>query len=221
MTTTRAKKKRKPRYESPLRKAQADDTTRRIVEGAYVALQSVRPENLSYADLAVQTGIAQRTIYRHFPDRGDLVTAVARLHLEKFLGPTLKPADDLPGFAVQLAALHRLLSTDRGAYRVMMAAPTRGEAGAGAYVARMAKDVVDRAPPADRATILGVWELCVSPFFWEVLHTHHGVAPERITRAATVMLDLLEKALAKDPHLFDPARPPPKRFAPTTRGEAP
>lgn len=212
--------KRKPRtYESPLRKAQADDTHQRIVEAAYELLKTTRPDELSYAVIADSTGITQRTIYRHFPERSDLVGAVARLHVAQYLGDEGLPVDP-PGYARLLARFHEFLSQEPGAYRVMMAAPTRAEASAGTFYERTLGDVLARAPKDQRATMLGVWELLFSPYFWEVLHTHHGVAPARITRAALVMLALLHDALERDPALFDPTRPLPARYRDDAAGAA-
>lgn len=199
-------------YDSSLRKAQADETHRQIVAAAYELLKTTHPHSLSYALLAEQTGITQRTIYRHFPERGDLYAAVARTHVEKYLGEPARASAEPRVWAEQLRSFHEMLSREPGAYRVMLAAPTRDQGGAAAFIEATLGAVLPRVPPDQRTTMKGVWEVFFSPYFWEVLHTHHGVSADRITRAAIVMMSLTLDAFERDPELFDIARPVPRRF---------
>jgi AcrR family transcriptional regulator len=200
------------RYESALRRSQHAATRAQIVEAAYVLLQTTPPHELSYALVAEHAAVTQRTVYRHFPEHGELLQAVAHKHLRAFLGEDMRPSADMEVFAGQLARLHATLSANPNAYRVMMAAPTRTEAGAKTFLELMLAEVLARVPRAQRSTVLGVWELIFSPYLWEVLHTHHGVEAPRITHAALVVATLVRDALERDPALFDPARPVPAPF---------
>jgi len=63
-------------YSSPLRQQQMEETRQRIVEAA-LALISEKPQDaFSHEEIARRAGIALRTVYRHFPSRGDLLDAV-------------------------------------------------------------------------------------------------------------------------------------------------
>jgi AcrR family transcriptional regulator len=61
-------------YHSPLRESQAAATRQRIV-GACVALTRQRAD-VTYAAVAAAAGVQERTVYRHFPKKEDLETAV-------------------------------------------------------------------------------------------------------------------------------------------------
>ena len=59
-------------YQSPLREAQANQT-RDLILDALTELLNERPsDEISTRDLAAVAGVAERTVYRHFPDRGAL-----------------------------------------------------------------------------------------------------------------------------------------------------
>jgi AcrR family transcriptional regulator len=61
-------------YHSPLRASQAAATRERIV-GACVALMR-RGADLTFASVAAEAEVQERTVYRHFPKKEDLQTAV-------------------------------------------------------------------------------------------------------------------------------------------------
>jgi AcrR family transcriptional regulator len=61
------------RYSSPLREEQAAATHARIVEACIAVLQA--GGNLTYAAVAHQARVQERTVYRHFPAKEDLEAA--------------------------------------------------------------------------------------------------------------------------------------------------
>ena len=61
-------------YHSPLRASQAAATRERIV-AACVALMH-RGADLTYASVATEAGVQERTVYRHFPKKEDLEAAL-------------------------------------------------------------------------------------------------------------------------------------------------
>jgi len=63
------------RYESPLRKAQAEDTRQRIL-AAVARLFEQRPEEaLSFDAIAAEAGVQRRTVFRHFANKDALLQA--------------------------------------------------------------------------------------------------------------------------------------------------
>ena len=60
-------------YHSPLRQAQSAATSQRILEAVREVLE--RGEEPTYALVAEAAGCQERTVYRHFPTREDLVAA--------------------------------------------------------------------------------------------------------------------------------------------------
>jgi AcrR family transcriptional regulator len=62
------------RYSSPLREEQAAATHTRIVEACIAILQT--GGTLTYGAVAAQARVQERTVYRHFPTKDDLESAV-------------------------------------------------------------------------------------------------------------------------------------------------
>jgi AcrR family transcriptional regulator len=85
------------KYHSELREQQARDTRRRILEGAgRITVLDMRL--LSHTAVARAAGVAERTVYRHFPTSAALHEAFAEFQNERF-GPELAAdfeVSDLP-----------------------------------------------------------------------------------------------------------------------------
>jgi AcrR family transcriptional regulator len=60
----------KAAYHSPLREEQAAATSARIIEACASIMQA--GGELTYAAVAAEAGVQERTVYRHFPTRNDL-----------------------------------------------------------------------------------------------------------------------------------------------------
>jgi AcrR family transcriptional regulator len=61
-------------YHSPLRASQAAATRERIVAACVALMQ--RGADLTYASVAAEAGVQERTVYRHFPKKEDLQAAL-------------------------------------------------------------------------------------------------------------------------------------------------
>lgn len=210
----KAKKKRS--YDASGRQAEADRTRERIVDAATRLLHRVRPESLSYADVAAASGVAVRTVYRHFPETPALLRAVAQRTIGRFAGGGV--SQDRPQGVSQLAELHRMLSAEPSLFRVFLAAPVRGEHDTGRHVQSLFEDVLSEVPSEHRAAVAALLELLVSPFAWEVLHTQWHLPPERITRACLAGLQLIADGARRHPDWFAPTCELPPLFR--SRGTA-
>lgn len=216
-------KKRAPKkraYDASGRREEAQKTTERIVEAATELLQTVRPENLSYADVAERSGIAVRTVYRHFPELSGLVAAVARTAIAQFApeGIPETRSDTAP----VLGAFHRMLSERPALYRVVVASPVRTEVAMTDWIRGVFADVLGEFSPEEERAVAGLLDLLSSPFAWEVLHTHWSLPPERITRACLAASQLIADGFRRDPKALDPSNPLPplyraKESAPTRK----
>lgn len=60
-------------YDSPLRRRQQAATRDTILEAASAIVEERGLDGLSYAAVAARAGVQERTIYRHFPTRADLL----------------------------------------------------------------------------------------------------------------------------------------------------
>src|SRR3954468_20512942 len=63
-------------YASPLREEQTAATKRRIVEALAALLDENQTADVSLAAAAHRAGVAEGTIYRHFPNKLDLDSAL-------------------------------------------------------------------------------------------------------------------------------------------------
>src|SRR5262245_58985065 len=191
------KAKKKRAYDVSGRREEAERTTTRIVESAARLLRTVRPENLSYNDVAELSGVAVRTVYRHFPETSDLVRAVARTTIARFVPGGL--STDRSEGAEQLAAFHRMMSGEPTLFRVFMSAPIRSELDYSEHIKKLYAAALEGLAPAQQTALAGLFDLLASPFAWEVLHSHWQLPPERITRACLAAAQFIADGVRRHP----------------------
>ena len=75
----------RPRKSSPLRERLTQTTRDVILDAVVVQLGEAGPFDFSYFEVARRSGVAVRTIYRHFPTRDDLHF---RVHLVESQSPS-------------------------------------------------------------------------------------------------------------------------------------
>ena len=199
------------RYDATSRRAEAQRTAARIVDVATDLVKAgVRPEEISYADLAERSGVATRTVYRHFPEMNALVTAVAARTLDRFTEGRL--ADDLPAVAAQLARFHEVLCADPKLFRVLIDTPLRSGMDYGGYLKQVFADVLERIPERHREATAATIEMLANPYAWEVMHTHWGMPREQITRTCLAAIQAITDRFQREPQLLDAKAPLPPLF---------
>lgn len=206
------KAKKKRAYDASGRREEAERTRERIVEAAAKLLHSVRPENLSYGDIAERSGVAIRTVYRHFPETPELLRAVAQATFRRFAPDGLSPVRAL--WVEQFAEYHRQLSAEPSLFRVFMAAPIRGETDLQRYVRTTYRDELEGLSPEKATAVAALLELFASPFAWEVLHSHWQLPPELITQACLAAAQFVVDGARRHPEWLDPESGAPPLFRP-------
>jgi AcrR family transcriptional regulator len=115
------------KYASPLRERQAEQTRNEILD-ALVALLADRPvDEVTTRELAHAAGVAERTVYRHFPDRWALVEALtARFVTSGEVAPTY-PArlEDLGASAIEIMRVLEAHHVEAQAEALLNADPRR------------------------------------------------------------------------------------------------
>src|SRR5579863_3780406 len=110
------------RYHSPLRQEQAAATRSRILDACLALMRT--GADLTYSAVATRAGVQERTVYRHFPTRGDLEAGLwtwIRDHLTH-VDFGADNIDDLvkalhrsfSGFDADALLIHAMLHSDQG-----------------------------------------------------------------------------------------------------------
>ena len=85
------KKPTKRRYELKRRALEMAETRRRITEAAVELHGTVGPARTTVSAVAVRAGVQRHTVYRHFPDEGDLFRACSAHYFTANPWPDLRP----------------------------------------------------------------------------------------------------------------------------------
>jgi AcrR family transcriptional regulator len=99
-------------------RADAARNSERIVRAARAAFVEVGPD-VPLEEIARRSGVGLRTLYRHFPHKGDLVRAVLRRSVTEDLTPcvvrALQDANPLDGFTYLLETALSLVAQEKSA----------------------------------------------------------------------------------------------------------
>jgi AcrR family transcriptional regulator len=109
-------------YVSPVRRAQAEQTRARILE-AVATLTVRRPDGTwTFEDIAAEAGVSPRTVYRHFPHRQDLQTALYERMVAGIGATGAPPPDDLTTWQQTLRRVLRAALDDEPFQRALLVA---------------------------------------------------------------------------------------------------
>jgi AcrR family transcriptional regulator len=90
-------------YESPTRKAQAEETRRRILRSLVELLMDEHPATVSIPQVAKRAGVSVRIVYHYFPSKDALFDAVID-EVQQLVTPPDGYTDAAPATPEQLAA---------------------------------------------------------------------------------------------------------------------
>lgn len=161
-------------YHSPLRASQAAATRERIVAACVAAMR--RGADLTYAAVAAEAGVQERTVYRHFPAKEDLEAAlwdwiIQRLTHNSFAardGEQLVAAmrESFAGFDADMSLIQAMLHSPQGLNVRRRQQPARQA---------MFEACVDSAapglPPPVRDRAAAVLQVLYSAASWDLLRS--------------------------------------------------
>jgi AcrR family transcriptional regulator len=170
-------------------------TRDRILDSAMAAIQKEGLDALTIAQVAKDAGVTDRTIYRHFQTREDLLKAVwGRMQARVGLGGYPQTVETLlaaPG------ALFPRFDAHEGAVRASMYSPAGREVRASANPARrqaMQACVAEALPELDdaaRRRRAAVIQMIGSSHGWACLKDYWGMDTEEAARAAREAIAIL------------------------------
>jgi len=113
----------KPRYHSPLRSRQKEQTRDLILDAVDAILRGAPVSEVTIAAVARQADITERTIYRHFPTREDLLDAVWRRALHAVTGGQDQQLETIDQILDLTRAAYENFDANEGIVRALIAAP--------------------------------------------------------------------------------------------------
>ena len=128
----------KPRYHSPLRSRQKEQTRDLILDAVDAILRRAPLSEVTIAAVAHEAGITERTIYRHFPTREDLLDAVWRRALQALSGGQDPRVETLEQILDLTRAAYQTFDANAGTVRALIAAPEGVDASKPPAEARLA-----------------------------------------------------------------------------------
>jgi AcrR family transcriptional regulator len=202
------------RYDSRVRRAQADETRARILAaGSELAHRASRWDwtDLTARTIAAHAGVSERTVYRHFSTERQLHEALMR-RLEQEAGVSYEEVgiDDLPAAASRLFATLPSFAVPPIFVQRDPTFVASGERRCEAIV-RAISEVTHTWPEAERHMAAAVLDLLWTPFSYERLVSNWGFDAAGASRAVTWAMEVFIGAIR------DGSRPAPGTPAPHKR----
>jgi AcrR family transcriptional regulator len=191
--------KRAAPYESPLRAEQKEATRRRILDAAGALMQNQGLEEFSFAAIAAEAGVKERTVYRHFPSKAALIAGLCGWYQERVrYGGYARTEADLIAKPLQMFPA---LDANEGLARALWASPQGREfrlsdveerkSGIKAAIA----DAVRGLPPRQTRWVAAVAHVLLSSATWQTMKDYWGLTGEEAGKASAMALELLLNAV--------------------------
>jgi AcrR family transcriptional regulator len=178
---------------APLQEARAELVRDRVMEGAAAVLADGEP--LTFTRVAAASGVAERTVYRHFPDREALLSALYAWINDR-AGIDARPSDGaeaaavvrrtFPAFDEHAAVLRELLHAPEG----LAARLADNEARQRAAIAVVAAEAPGL-PRRQARRIAAVVQLLSSATAWQALRDYWDLDGAEAAEAAALAIDLV------------------------------
>lgn len=174
--------------------ARAELVRRRALEGAATVLE--RGEALTFAAVANVSGIAERTLYRHFETREALHVALyewvnERLDVDRERPTTAEGLARLvrrafPGFDAMAPVIRELLAAPEGRLARLAANPDRQRAALG-----VVQHDVAGLPPKQARQVAAVLQLLTAASTWQALRDYWNMSGAEAAETAVLASELL------------------------------
>ena len=201
-------------YSSPLRERQARQTRDAILATLTELLGEHRADEITTRDLARASGVSERTVYRHFPDREALLAGLSdRLaDLSETGAPRAAPdsIDDVPQVAVALMATLDEHHVAARAEALLNADPRRFSAGTRENTEQFHQMLTRELPELDereRVRVAAVMRCLVSAQAWLRMREEFGVPGTESGPTVAWVLQAIIDAIRRGEHPGQPTRP--------------
>ena len=183
------------KYESPLRDEQKAETSRRIVAAAERLMQDTNLGELTFAAVAREAGVQERTVYRHFATKDELLDA---------LWDALDPRIGTGSFPQSQSELveaprrvFRAFDDNENLMRAFWSTPQgrefrlRVNDKRKAAIRKAVADAVKDLPANEARWITATAQLLYSGATWQTMKDYWGFSGEEAGKASSFMLQLI------------------------------
>jgi AcrR family transcriptional regulator len=191
--------KRTATYQSPLRAEQKEATRQRILDAAGRFLEDRGLEEFSFASIAKEAGVKERTVYRHFPTKTALIGSLCewfqrRVHYGEFAQTEAellaKPQQIFPGFEENERLVRALWSSPQGrSFRLSNVEERKN--GIKAAIA----DAVRGLPPRQARWIAAAIHALLSSATWQSMKDYWNLSGEEAGKASSMAMELILNAV--------------------------
>jgi AcrR family transcriptional regulator len=182
---------------------QRESTRNAILDSAMAMLREKPAQTVSHEAIADRSGIAARTVYRHFPKRGDLVGALwARLRNETGTQWPATEADITRAVRAQFAQFEKHEALVRASIVASATTdyPAHGSAEGRSSFAQSLAAVTHDLSTAQSRRLIAVCVAIYSAPFWQMLRDRGKLSATEAREAAATALDaVISAAKARDP----------------------
>ena len=194
----------------PVRSArdrQRDSTRTSILDAAMTMVRQEPGSTISHEAIADRSGIAARTVYRHFPTRGHLGSALwGRIRDETGTRWPTTEAEIVPAVRAQFAQFEKHDAFVRATMFASATADSRshgaaeGRAAFGRSLAAVSRDL----PPAEGKRVIAVCMAIYSAPFWQMLRDRGKLSAVEARAAAAMAIEAVISAARNRPRVRRP-----------------
>jgi DNA-binding IscR family transcriptional regulator/AcrR family transcriptional regulator len=189
-------------YDSPLRRAQADATRDRILQALADVLDTTGGDEVMFDEIAKAAGVERRTVFRHFPNKTELLRAFW-FWIGARIGPQILPKtlDDLLAMPPEIFAsfdahenvIRASLHSPSGRAMRQETVPARRQS-----FARIVDAELHDLSATQRHDFQALAHLLVSATAWETLKDYAGLSGQDAGKTVSRALTLLMTALRSE-----------------------
>lgn len=180
---------------------QRESTRNAILDSAMAMMREEPTSTMSHEAIADRSGIAARTVYRHFPARGDLVVALwTRIRDDTGTRWPTTEADIAPSVRAQFAQFEKHEALVRATIVASATTdyPAHGSAEGRAAFGQSLAAVTNGHASAERRRLIAVCVAMYSAPFWQMLRDRGKLSAEEAREAAATALDaVISRAKAR------------------------
>ena len=171
---------------------QRESTRKAILDSAMAILREEPESTISHEAIADRSGIAARTVYRHFPTRGDLGAALwARIRDETGTRWPTTEADIVPAVRAQFAVFEKHSAFVRATTFASSTTDARaqGSAEGRAAFGQSLAAVTRNLSPAEGRRLIAACVAIYSAPFWQMLRDRGKLSAAEAREAAATALE--------------------------------